>query len=204
VRTIADVIKLNGSRSPAFEPGSKEEYSNYGFILLGALIEKATGRSYFDYVNEHVFRLAGMNATKFPVRDDLAGVAVPYTTVMGELVPSSHQLPWRGMSAGGGVSTAEDELRFVRALREGKLISASMLHEATKQQTPWYGYGFISSPPDDYPHWGHGGGAPGMSVVLAVYPTNGVTIVCMSNRDPPVCDRLALNIHFHLAPLSAR
>ena len=199
VRTIADVIKLNGGRPPAFEPGSQQEYSNYGFILLGAIIEKVTAQSYYDYVKERVFRPAGMLATAFPTREQMAGVAVPYTTIKGETVSSTGELPWRGMSAGGGISTADDELKFANALRAGKLISKAMLAEATRRQTPWYGYGFISSPPDDYPHWGHGGGAPGMSLVLAIYPTNDVTIVCMSNRDPPVCDRLAFNVHFHMA-----
>ena len=200
VRTIADLIKVNGSRPPAFEPGTEEAYSNYGFILLGALIEKVSGRSYYDYVNEHIFRLAGMTATRFPTLDELAGVAIPYTKVHDKIVNASDTLPWRGLSAGGGVSTAGDELKFIAALKEGKLISAAMLQEATRRQTPWYGYGFISSEPDDYPHWGHGGGAPGTSTVLAVYPTNGVTMVCLSNRDGPVCDRLAFNLHYHLAP----
>jgi len=204
VRTIGDLIKLNGSRPPAFEPGTEEAYSNYGFILLGALVEKVSGRSYYDYVSEHVFRPAGMNATGFPTRDGLAGVAIPYTKVNDKIVNAGDTLPWRGLSAGGGVSTAQDELKFVASLKEGKLIAASLVQEATRRQTPWYGYGFISSEPDDYPHWGHGGGAPGMSTVLAVYPTNGVTMVCLSNRDGPVCDRLALNLHYHLAPGAAR
>jgi D-alanyl-D-alanine carboxypeptidase len=202
VRTIDDVIRLNGNRPPAFEPGSREEYSNYGFILLGAIVERVTGQSYYDYLRAHIFRPAGMQATDFPTRAAMAEVAVTYTTVNGRLVPSTNQLPWRGMSAGGGTSSAEDLLKFADALTAGKLISKPLLQEATKRQTPWYGYGFISSPPDEYPHWGHGGGAPGMSLVLAIYPTNGVTIVCLSNRDPPVCDRL-FNLQYHLAPAAA-
>lgn len=203
VRTIDDVIKLNGNRPPSFAPGSQEEYSNYGFILLGAIVERVTGQSYYDYLRAHIFRPVGMQVTDFPTRAAITKVAVTYTTVNGRLVPSTDQLPWRGMSAGGGTSSAEDLLKFANALTAGKLISKPLLQEATKRQTPWYGYGFISSPPDEYPHWGHGGGAPGMSLVLAIYPTSGVTIICLSNRDPPVCDRLAFNLHYHLAPAAA-
>jgi D-alanyl-D-alanine carboxypeptidase len=200
VKSIADVIKLNGARAPSFEPGTSLEYSNYGFMLLGAIVEKASGTSYMDYVSEHVFRPAGMTRTGFPTRDELAGVAVGYMSPDGKLAPNTDLLPWRGLAAGGGVSVAEDELRFIRALKAGKLISVPLLAEATRQQTPWYGYGFISSGPDNFPHWGHGGGAPGMSLALAVYPTNNMTMLCMSNRDPIVCDRLLFNLHFHLAP----
>ncbi len=53
-------MKLYGSRAPNFAPGSRFEYSNYGFVLLGAIIEAVSGESYYDYVREHVFGPAGM------------------------------------------------------------------------------------------------------------------------------------------------
>jgi len=91
-------------------------------------------------------------------------------------------------------------VRFVEALQAGKLIPLPLLAEAIKQQADWYGYGFISSGPDEFPHWGHGGGAPGNSAALSIYPTNDMTMVCLSNRDPPVCDRLLTRLHWHLSP----
>lgn len=201
VRSIADLIKLNGDRAPEFPPGSQFEYSNYGFVLLGAVVEAVSGQSYYDYVAEHIFAPAGMTATRFPAVEQMGDVARGYTqTEDGALVPSADQLPWRGTPAGGGVTTADDEVRFVKALRAGKLIPLPMLEEAIKQQTDWYGYGFISSGPDEFPHWGHGGGAPGNSAALSIYPTNDMTMVCLSNRDPPVCDRLLTRLHFHLSP----
>ncbi len=201
VRTIDDLIKLNGKRAPAFPPGSKFDYSNYGFILLGALIERVSGQSYYAYVAEHIFRPAGMTATSFPDLKNMKGIARGYTKGSnGKLIPGADLLPWRGTPAGGGVSTAEDEVRFVEALKAGKLVSPPMLTEAIKQHTSWYGYGFISSGPDEFPHWGHGGGAKGNSAALSVYPSNNMTMVCLSNRDPPVCDRLLTSLHFHLSP----
>jgi CubicO group peptidase (beta-lactamase class C family) len=80
VRTIADLVRLNGSRSPDFPPGSKDDYSNYGFILLGAVIEKVTGNTYQDYVADHVFKPAGMKNAGFPDRDHLQGVAVDFSS----------------------------------------------------------------------------------------------------------------------------
>ena len=62
-RTHEDYIKLFGNRPVAFEPGSRFEYSNYGFIILGAVIEKVSGESYYDYVHDHVYNPAGMIST---------------------------------------------------------------------------------------------------------------------------------------------
>ncbi|VXC14053.1 conserved exported hypothetical protein [Luteimonas sp. 9C] len=201
VRSIADLIKLNGDRAPAFPPGSDFEYSNYGFLLLGAVVEAVSGQSYYDYVAEHIFAPAGMTSTRYPTLDEMGDVARGYTQADdGTLVPSAHQLPWRGTPAGGGVTTADDEVRFVEALKAGTLIPLPLLEEAIKQQTDWYGYGFISSGPPEFPHWGHGGGAPGNSAALSIYPTNDMTMVCLSNRDPPVCDRLLTRLHWHLSP----
>lgn len=59
LRSIADYINLYGSRGLAFEPGSKWEYSNYGFILLGRVVEKVSGMSYYDYVAKYVYAPAG-------------------------------------------------------------------------------------------------------------------------------------------------
>jgi len=201
VRSIDDLIKLNGNRAPSFPPGSAFEYSNYGFVLLGALIEKVSGQSYYSYVEQHIFRPAGMLATSFPEIEHMSGAAEGYTQGEdGRLVRSASQLPWRGSPAGGGVSTVEDQIRFVAALKAGILIPLPMLSEAIKQQTEWYGYGFISSGPEEFPHWGHGGGAAGTSAALSIYPSNGLTMACLSNRDPPVCDRLLINLHWHMSP----
>ncbi len=201
VRTIDDLIKLNGDRGPSFLPGSAFEYSNYGFVLLGALVEKVSGKSYYAYVDEHIFHPAGMTATHFPDLEHMAGVARGYTQDPGgKLVPSTNLLPWRGSPAGGGVTTVDDLARFADALKAGILIPLPMLNEAIKQQTEWYGYGFVSSGPAEFPHWGHGGGAAGNSAALSIYPSNEMTMACLSNRDPPVCDRLLINLHWHLSP----
>jgi len=79
VRTIDDLIKLNGNRAPSFPPGSAFEYSNYGFVLLGAVLEKISGQSYYAYLDEHVFGPAGMTATRYPDLEHMSGIARGYT-----------------------------------------------------------------------------------------------------------------------------
>ena len=56
-------MELYGERELEFEPGSQWAYSNYGFVLLGAVIEAVTGQSYYDYVREHIYEPAGMTAS---------------------------------------------------------------------------------------------------------------------------------------------
>jgi D-alanyl-D-alanine carboxypeptidase len=192
VKTIADIVQLNGNRGPDFPPGTKEDYSNYGFILLGAVIEKVTGGSYYDYVADHVFKPAGMKDSGFPDKDHLQKVAVGYTTYFGaepKLVANTESLPWRGTSAGGGVSTPNDMLKFMQAMRNGKLLSPKMFKLATTADaTPWYGMGFVVNSGQNA-SWGHGGNSYGMDVAVHYYVKNDTDFVCLGTRDM-VCNRL--------------
>jgi len=198
VRIIADIVKLNGSRAPDFPPGTKDEYSNYGFILLGAVIEKVTGSSYYDYIAEHVFKPAGMKNSGFPDHDHLDGIGVGYTTFYGaktKLVSNIDVLPWRGASAGGGVASANDMVRFFDALNAGKLLSPAMLKLATTPgATSWYGMGFVAQNRDRI-QYGHGGNSYGMDVAAHTYPDNKLTVVCMGARDM-VCNRIFTSWYF--------
>jgi D-alanyl-D-alanine carboxypeptidase len=193
LRTHGDHVKLYGSRGSTFEPGARHEYSNYGFVLLGALIEEVSGRSYYDYVREHVFRPAGMTATDLlPESVDVPNRAVGYTRPYpgADSTPNTDFLPWRGTAAGGGYSTVGDLMRFAEALSSGTLISKETLSEATRQQEQQYGYGFGVSGEGPLRSYGHGGGAPGMNGELRVYPELGYVVVGLSNLDPPAASQL--------------
>src|SRR5579863_1630363 len=126
LRTLQDYVKLYGNRAPEFDPGSQWKYSNYGFILLGVIIERVSGRSYYDYVRDHVYTPAGMTASGSEPED----VAVPDRSVgytwspNGQLQPNAGTLPYRATSAGGGYSTVGDLLNFANALQQHKLLNA--------------------------------------------------------------------------------
>ena len=120
LREHRDYLKLYGRRGLTQEPGARFEYSNYGFVLLGALIEHVTGGSYDDYVGDHVFRRAGMRSTgALPESVVVPDRAVGYlrSSPGSDWVPNTDTLPWRGTAAGGGYSTVGDLLRFAQALR---------------------------------------------------------------------------------------
>ena len=135
LREHGDYLKLYGSRALTHEPGKEFHYSNYGFVLLGAIIEKVSGMSYYDYVSTRIFQPAGMTSTaSLPENENVPLRAVGYMTGEAGWVANTDTLPWRGTSAGGGYSTVGDFLRFAQALEAGTLISKAMLAEATRRQ----------------------------------------------------------------------
>jgi CubicO group peptidase (beta-lactamase class C family) len=176
LREHRDYLKLYGSRGLSFEPGTRFEYSNYGFVLLGALIEQVSGMSYYGYVDDHVFRRAGMRSTgSLPESVEVPGRAVGYlrSSPGGPWVPNTDTLPWRGTAAGGGYSTVGDLLRFAQALNSGRLISTATLAEATRPHQQQYGFGFDVQGRGQLRSYGHGGGAPGMNGELRIFPELG-------------------------------
>jgi hypothetical protein len=84
LKTLDDYVKLYGAREPQFEPGSRWEYSNYGFLLLGLVVQKASGEDYYAYVREHVYKPAGMNSTdSLPEDQSVPDRSVGYTKIGG-------------------------------------------------------------------------------------------------------------------------
>jgi len=200
VKTLKDIIELNGNRPPAFDPGTRMDYSNYGFILLGAIIEKVSGQDYYGYVSSKILEPAGMIHTSWPTLDELDNIAIPYTMNQYKFLLSANEtLPWQGGPAGGGVSTALDGLRFIDALNSGNILSKSLLSEATKPQEQWYGYGFVTGFEGQNPQWGHGGNASGTDTSLYYFPALDTTFACLSNREGP-CNKLFQNYAQHIIP----
>ena len=193
-RTLADYVSLFGAREALFEPGSQSGYSNYGFVLLGRIVEAVSGQNYYDYLRDHVFEPAGMNDTgALPEKTVMPQRAVGYMRENDRWVPATATLPYRGSPAGGGYSTVFDLLRFAHALQNGTLLSPAMVRAATTPQNPdgWYGYGFVTAGEGPTAFYGHGGGAPGMNSDFRVYPDQNTIIITLSNFDPPVANDLA-------------
>ena len=208
LRTIEDYLQLYGTRGLRFTPGERWEYSNYGFLLLGAVIERVGGRSYYDYVAERVLAPAGMTATGSAPEDSLIpGRSIGYTRMVmpGALVSNAPTLPWRGTPAGGGYSTVGDLARFAVALREGRLLdpthTALLLDgKVAINDGVRYAYGFFDRVVGGRRFVGHGGGAPGMNGDLAFEPDGGYVVVVLSNFDPPAAGRIASFILNRLPP----
>jgi CubicO group peptidase (beta-lactamase class C family) len=198
LKTLQDYVKLYGKRDLQFEPGTKWEYSNYGFLLLGVMIEKVSGKSYYDFVAENIYKVAGMtNSGSEPESVEVANRSKGYMRDQFEMVSNEPTLPWRGTSAGGGYTTAADLMKFAGALMSNRLLKAETLAEATRPQCPRgdYGFGFQLDPPDQARTYGHGGAAPGMNSILRVYPELGQSVIVLCNLDSPSASHLGDWLH---------
>jgi CubicO group peptidase (beta-lactamase class C family) len=190
-------IDVYGQRGLDFTPGARFAYSNYGFVLLGRVIEKASGVSYYDYVHEHVYVPAQMLATgSEPESQRVTDLSVGYRRGPDGRKPNLDTLPPRGMAAGGGYSTAEDLLRFAGALQSHTLLSEAstrllMTGKVRTDPRAMYAYGFSERNHDGIHSFGHGGGAPGMNGELAMLPGSGHVVVVLANLDPPAAGELA-------------
>lgn len=196
LRSHQDYITLYGTRNLLFEPGSQYAYSNYGFTLLGAVIEKVSGQSYYDYVYDHVYKPAGMISTGSELEEQvLPNTAVGYVRRQGAWQRNTDTLPARGMAAGGGYTTVEDLLRFAVALTSHRLLDAK--HTAlltTAKGVPGgggYAYGFVDTRINGVRAIGHSGGAPGQSGDLLILPDSGYVVTALANIDPPAAPRIS-------------
>ena len=193
VRSPIDYVALFGGRAPATGT-ARTEYANYGFVLLGRVVEVVGGEDYHAYLDRQVFAPAGMRDTgSLPEEAAVPRRARGYTRRGGRLVDNADTLPWRGSPAGGGYSTAADLMRFGEALLAGRLVSKATLAQATSPRHPdgWYGLGFWIGGSGPTRSWGHGGGAPGMNAAFRVYPELDAVIVALSNLDPLAADNQA-------------
>ena len=182
----------------SFSPGEKFEYSNSGYIVLGAIIEKLSGQDYSSYVRDHVFAPAGMtNSGFYEPGKEISNVAIGYTKMgpdgkpTNEVRDNTDRIEVRGGPAGGGYSTVEDLAKFATALRTFKLLDQKHTELVTtgKVDAPGpighYAYGFGDKVFEGKRMVGHNGGWPGVAANFEMYPSSGYTAVILMNADPP-------------------
>src|SRR2546423_2249063 len=187
IRRLRDYLPLFVNEPLQFEPGSKSAYSNAGYIVLGLLIERLSGQDYYSYVREHIFEPAGMTRTgSFAVDSLPPNTALGYTRGDEEAPPSApvhpntQELPGRGSSAGGGYSTTDDLLKFLKALREHRIANGLPA-----------GLGVA-------------GGSGGVNAILDGALPGGDDLVVLANLDPPAAQRVARMAHEGLRAVDDR
>jgi CubicO group peptidase (beta-lactamase class C family) len=196
VRTVQGYAELFWDDTLLFEPGERFQYSNAGPIVLGLIIEKISGQSYFDYVKEHIYKPAGMiNSDCYEMDAVVENLAFGYTRtdmdghpVDGPRRNNMFLHAVRGGPAGGGWSTVEDLFGFAKALQSGQLVGKAYVDTLTTGKEEMgpdmkYGYLFGEEFSDGHRIVGHNGGAPGISAQLDMYVDLGYTVAVLSNYD---------------------
>jgi D-alanyl-D-alanine carboxypeptidase len=194
-RTAIDLLPLALETPPAFAPGSKRAYSNSGFVVLGAVIEKVSGMSYAQFVQKEILDPLHMGNTRL----DAQGSADPMTRMspqgmLTKAMLSPLRQQWTS-PAGGAFSTPSDISVFMTALSDGRLVShETMMTLFLPRSDPGggtgaYGYGF-NVRVNPTLRVGHGGGAPGVNADIALYPESGWQLLALSNSDPPAASRM--------------
>lgn len=187
-RDIAETV-LN--RPPAFEPGAEYQYSNTGYVLLGAVIEAVAEQSYAEYLETHFFKSLDMTRTAV---DDApvirSNVAIGYTSfALGPLQIARDYHPSWEFATGGLSSTVNDLRKWNRALRRGNVVSTESYAQMTTASVldnghpVNYGFGLGVSDVNGIREIRHTGGLPGMSTDNTTYPDRDIDIIAFVNLD---------------------
>ncbi|MGH9507405.1 MAG: serine hydrolase [Terriglobales bacterium] len=189
---FAAVAKILRGRPLAFPPGTKWQYSNTNYMVLGRIVAIASGQPYPAYIDGHIFAPAAMRASGWIGRP-MPDLALGYGFAQGrfQAVPS-FGAGWTG-AAGGIVINAADLIRWDRAVSDGALLPARDWREMTTAgrtadgRNDHYGFGWvIGSYGGDLVIW-HNGGTAGFLALNAREPSRRLEIVVLENSDslPP-------------------
>jgi len=169
-----------------FEPGTKWNYSNSGYILLGYLIEKISGQSYSDFVQQNIFTPLGMKDSGYDSNSTIiAHRAAGYTPGKSSPVNAGFVHMSIPFSAGALYSTTEDLLRWEQGLFGGKVLKAESLAKMTTPFKQDYAFGLAVSTNNGHKMIAHDGGIEGFNTALAYYPDDKLVVAVLANLNGP-------------------
>jgi CubicO group peptidase (beta-lactamase class C family) len=165
-----------------FEPGDKWSYSNSGYVLLGYILEKASGQSYEKFLQENIFTPLGMKDSGYDSNSAIIPRrAAGYAPGKDGPVNAGFVHMSIPFSAGALYSTTEDLLRWEHGLLGGKLLSAASLARMTTPVKNDYAFGLTVRTVNGHKVIEHGGGIEGFNTELAYYPDDKLTVVVLGN-----------------------
>src|SRR6478672_9076119 len=178
-----------------FEPGTKWNYSNSGYVLLGYLIEKISGESYSDFVQQNIFTPLGMKDSGYDSNSAIiAHRAAGYTPGKSSPVNAGFVHMSIPFSAGALYSTTEDLLRWEQGLFGGKVLKAESLAKMTTPFKEDYAFGLAVHSSNGHKVIEHGGGIEGFNTQLSYYPDDKLVVAVLSNLNGPFAGQIAANL----------
>jgi len=211
--TREEILKEFFKLPSEFEPGETWAYDNTGYYLLGIVVEKASGKHYYQFLDERIFKPLGMRATRnTDTRPVVANRASGYEWVKDKYENRPVLLPTVAFSAGTIVSTVEDMAKWDAALYGERLLKKPMLEQMwTPARTNDgalasfdYGFGWFIDNYHGHRIVQHAGGTPGFSSVIYRFTDDKLTIIILSNHSDRFLDQLAIHIAGNYVPALKR
>ncbi len=184
-----DLINLFKKEPFQFAPGERWAYSNSNYTLLGVIIEKATGMTYEQYLQEALFQPLGLSSThSCGVRPAAPNFAKGYVLKDGSIGAAPPVNMNSAIGDGGLCSSVLDLLRWTRALVTGRAVSKSSYKQMIASEIvrrgdrPDYGFALSLISLDGRRRLGHNGEITGFTGALAYYPDDDLTVAVLANR----------------------
>ncbi|HJR75233.1 MAG TPA: serine hydrolase [Luteimonas sp.] len=192
----AELVDLFRDLPLEFAPGEKYKYSNSGYVLLGLVIERASGKSYGKFLHDGIFAPLGMARTAFDDnRTLISGRAAGYYSRGTDFVFSPYNLdPTTQFAAAGVTTTTRDLLVWDQALYTEKLLSQKSLDEMFTPFKNNYGYGWQTGEKLGRRKLDHSGSNDGFSSYMIRFPDDRVTVIVLSNSDRTSAGKAGTNL----------
>lgn len=186
----AEIVKLAAGLPLGFPPGSRYEYSNTNYFVLGMVVEKVSGQAYGDFLRQRIFGPLGMAATRLDSPAEIIpGRVASYWLSGGTLQNFPYLDPSTAFAAGALVSTVPDLVRWYHALAAGKALPPAALRQMWSPgrlaggQPTHYGFGWQVVTQNGHPLVYHSGSGKGGSAYTAWYPRDELLVIVLSNLD---------------------
>lgn len=198
-----ELLKMFFKLPLEFQPGETWAYDNTGYYLLGVIIEKASGQSYWQFLDERIFKPLGMNATRSTdPKPIVPNRASGYEWKNDHFENRPVLLPAIAFSAGSLLSTVGDMAKWDAALYTEKLLKKSSLDQIWTAATmndgvvaPFnYGFGWFIDSYHGHRLVQHSGGTPGFSSVIYRFIDDKLTIIVLTNHSDRILDQLAIDL----------
>lgn len=181
-----------------FAPGQGYAYNNSGYVLVGAVIEAASGKPWHAYLDEALFKPLGLTQTRYgDVHALIPGYVNGYTRIDERVAPMGHLDMSQPHAAGALVSTLDDLLRWNLALHHGKVLQPANYRAMTSPQGKAaqsdYGFGISRITVRGRTGYAHGGGIFGFASYLLYLPESKTTVAVLTNTDTGLPDRPGLD-----------
>jgi len=200
--TEDELVKFAASRPLDFQPGERWSYSNTGYVLLGVLIHRVTGRFYGDVLRDSVFRPLGMTDSRVISEHDIVfNRADGYQLEERGLKNQEWVAPTLNTTADGALYfTVRDLIRWAVALNHRGMVGGALLDTAwtpvrlSDGATYPYGFGWGIFEQHGHLRIAHSGSWQGFKTVIARYPESGLTVIVLANLAQAQVSAIAFGI----------